>query len=87
MRASGVSSLSFRLSQRVVGGFVKAVDFTAIETLIPNLQPRAEGFGRSQVLDGEAERPCHRRETAILAAKELGRLGQEQFSRGVVVEG
>jgi hypothetical protein len=28
-------------------GFVKALDFGAVETLVADLQGRAEGFGRS----------------------------------------
>ena len=46
---------SLRLAQRIISGFVQALDFAAVETLIPNLQPRAEGLGRSQVLDSEPD--------------------------------
>ena len=38
---------SLRLAQRIIIGFVQALDFAAVEALIPNLQPRAEGFGRA----------------------------------------
>ena len=33
-------------SLRLVQRFVQALDFDAVEPLVPNLQPRAEGFGR-----------------------------------------
>jgi hypothetical protein len=36
---------SHRLAQRIIIGFVKALDFATVETLIPDLKPRAEGFG------------------------------------------
>ena len=35
----------FRLAQRIIIGFVKALDFATVETLIPDLKPCAEGFG------------------------------------------
>jgi hypothetical protein len=38
---------SLRLAQRVISGFVEALDFAAVEALIPDLQVRAEGFGRA----------------------------------------
>jgi len=34
------------LPQRIIIGFVQALDFAAVEALITDLQPRAEGFGR-----------------------------------------
>ena len=33
--------------QRIIISFVQALDFAAVEALIPNLQPCAEGFGRA----------------------------------------
>ena len=38
--------------QRIVIGFVQALDFAAVKALIPDLQVRAEGFGCAQVLNG-----------------------------------
>ena len=35
---------SLRLAQRIVFGFIQALDFTAAEALIPDLQPCAERF-------------------------------------------
>jgi hypothetical protein len=32
-----------------VFGIIQALDFTAVEALISNLKPGAEGFGRAQV--------------------------------------
>jgi hypothetical protein len=54
--AQGARSLG--LAQR----FVQALDFSAIEPLIPNLQPCAEGSRCSQILDGRngAPRPLSR---------------------------
>ena len=72
--------------QRKDIGFVQALDFAAVEALIPNLQPRAERFGRAQFLYGVTERLSRSREPAILGATALRGLGEEQFSRGVVVE-
>jgi len=37
---------SLTLAQRIIIGFVQALDFAAAEALIPNLQPSAERFGR-----------------------------------------
>ena len=36
---------SLRLPQRVISGFVQALDFVAAEALIPDLKPCAKGFG------------------------------------------
>jgi hypothetical protein len=36
-----------RLAQRMIIGFVQALILGAVEALIPDLQVRAEGFGRS----------------------------------------
>jgi hypothetical protein len=36
---------SLRLTQRIITGFVQALDFGAVEALIPDLKPCAEGFG------------------------------------------
>jgi hypothetical protein len=36
---------SLRLAQRIVFSFVQALDFAAVKTLIPHLQPSAEGSG------------------------------------------
>jgi hypothetical protein len=44
--------------QRIFIGFIKTLDCAAVEALIPNLQPRAERFGRAQVLN------CDRRASA-----------------------
>ena len=55
-------------SPRIVQRFVEALDFNAVEPLVPNLQPSAEGFRCAQVLDGVTERLGRRRETAILRA-------------------
>ena len=38
---------SLRLPQRIIIGFVQALDFAAVEALIPNLKPRSKGFGRA----------------------------------------
>jgi hypothetical protein len=43
-RALGHSS-----SRNGVFGIIQALDFTAVEALISNLKPGAEGFGRAQV--------------------------------------
>jgi hypothetical protein len=45
VRAFDVSSLS--LPQRVFVGFVQALDFAAVEALIPDLKPCTERFGRA----------------------------------------
>jgi hypothetical protein len=42
--------------QRIFIGFIKTLDCAAVEALIPNLQPRAERFGRAQFLYGVTER-------------------------------
>ena len=78
---------SLRLPQRIVFGFLKALDFTAIEPLIPDLQPRAEGFGRLQVLDSVPDGLSGRCEPAVVLAAILGALCQEQFCGGCVVDG
>jgi hypothetical protein len=65
---------SFRLAQRIIIGFVKALNFTAVEALIPDLKRCAEGFGYSQVLNGITERLSGSRETAILGAATFGGL-------------
>ena len=36
-------------SRNGVFGIIQALDFTAVEALISNLKPGAEGFGRAQV--------------------------------------
>ena len=38
---------SLRLAQWIVTGFVQSLNFVAVEALIPNLQPSAEGSGRA----------------------------------------
>jgi hypothetical protein len=40
-----VDARSLRLPQRIVSGFVQALDFVAVEALVPNLQPRARLLG------------------------------------------
>ena len=42
-----VDARSLRLPQRIIIDFVQALDFAAVEALIPNLQPSAEGFRRA----------------------------------------
>ena len=44
--ANSRGARSLGLAQRIVFGFVQTLDFAAVEALIPNLQPRAEGFWR-----------------------------------------
>ena len=73
---------SLGLPQRIVFGFVKALDFTAVEPLISDLQPRAEGFGRSQVLDSAPDGLSSRCEAFVVLAAVLGALRQEEFGRG-----
>ena len=58
-------------SLSLVQPFAQALDFGAVETLIPDLQPRAEGFGCAQILDGVAERLSGCCEPAILRAVAL----------------
>ena len=58
---------SLRLAQRVISGFIEAFDFAAVETLIANLQVRAKGFGRAQILDSIADGLCRRCEAPILS--------------------
>jgi hypothetical protein len=77
---------SLRLAQRIIIGFVQPLYFAAVEALIPDLKRRAEGFGYAQVLNDITERLSRCRETAILSAATLRGLGEEQFSRGVVIE-
>jgi hypothetical protein len=63
------------------------LDFGTVETLVPDLKPRAEGSGRSQVLDSVTDglsRRCE--ESLVVLAAILGALCQEQFSGGVVVK-
>ena len=36
---------SLGLAQRMAIGFIQALDFGAVEALVPHLQPCAEGFG------------------------------------------
>jgi hypothetical protein len=43
---------SLLLAQRIIIGFAQALDFAAVEALIPDLKPCAEGFGCTQVFDG-----------------------------------
>jgi hypothetical protein len=38
---------SLRLGQRIIVGFVKALDFAAVEALVSDLQRRTEGFWRA----------------------------------------
>jgi hypothetical protein len=78
---------SLRLAQRIVFGFVQALDFAAVEALIPDLQARAEGFGRSQVLDSVPDGLSGRCEPAVVLAAILGALCQKQFCGGCVVDG
>jgi hypothetical protein len=42
-----VDARSLRLPQRIIIDFVQALDFAAVEALIPNLKPRSKGFGRA----------------------------------------
>ena len=42
-RTWGAQSLS--LAQRIIIGFIEALDFAAVEARIPDLKPCAEGFG------------------------------------------
>src|SRR5262245_16242075 len=78
---------SLRLVQRIIIGFVQPLDFGAVEALIPDLKPRAEGFGCAQVLDSVSDGLRRRCEAPIVVAAVLGALCQEQFSGSAVVEG
>jgi hypothetical protein len=42
-----VDARSLRLPQRIIRGFVQTLYFAAAEALIPDLKPRAEGFGHA----------------------------------------
>jgi len=42
---TGPLARSLRLPQWITIGFVQALDFAAVEALIPDLKPCAEGFG------------------------------------------
>ena len=46
-RAARGAGQSLRPAQWKVGGFVQSLDFSAVEPLVTDLQPRAEGFGRA----------------------------------------
>jgi hypothetical protein len=77
---------SLRLAQRKLIGFVKALDFSAAETLVSDLQPRAQGFRRSQSFDCVADGFGRCGEAQVVLAATFGALSQEQFSWCVVVE-
>jgi hypothetical protein len=47
LRTRGADARSLRIAQRIIIGFVKALDFSAVEALVPDLKPRAEGLGRA----------------------------------------
>jgi hypothetical protein len=87
LRTRGADARSLRIAQRIIIGFVKALDFATVEALIPDLKPCAEGFGRPQSFDGVADGLSRRRKAPIVLAATLGALCQEQFSGGVIVEG
>jgi hypothetical protein len=42
-----VDARSLRLPQRIIRGFVQTLYFAAAEALIPDIEPRAEGFGHA----------------------------------------
>jgi len=83
-RAPGTRSLS--LAQRIIIGFVKALDFAAVEALIPDLKPSTEGFGRSQVLNSVADGLSRCSEATIFFAPVAKSLRQKQFGGCVVVK-
>jgi hypothetical protein len=43
--ATAGAGRSLRLAQRIISGFVQALDFGAVEVLVANLQPRAQSLG------------------------------------------
>jgi hypothetical protein len=63
-----VDARSLRLPQRIIIDFVQALDFAAVEALIPNLQPSAESSRCTQILDGITDRLSRRRETPVFGA-------------------
>ena len=85
LRTRAPDARSLRLAQRIIVGFVQALDFAAVEALIPDLKPCAEGFGCAQILNGVANGLSRSGETAIFGAATLEGLGQEKFSRGAVI--
>ena len=44
--SSSGCQLPARFAQRIITIVIQSVDFAAVVVLIPNLQPRAQGFGR-----------------------------------------
>jgi hypothetical protein len=67
---------SLRLAQRIIIGFVQALDFAAVEALVPNLHPRAESFGRLQVLDSVTDGLSRRGEAPVFSRPFLVRFAR-----------
>jgi hypothetical protein len=82
----GASRLLVGLTQRILIGFVQALDVVAVEALVIDLQPSPETACCAQVFDGISDGLGRRRETAVLGTAVFWKLRQEQFGWGVVVE-